>query len=505
MTGIAEFQERIAGLMAELPAERRGLVTDPQRQQGMLARLAKVLEASHQVAVRTLADLVADEFPDTAGELRVALGAIDEDAEQYVEPEFGFALYWLEQAPEEVAAAAPGAAEIPLAFDLLRQALPAAFVTPAQVALLFGGAAARAGRLVWVANDGTVYGTARYEQLDIGWTKALTNLVATLWHDDFVKPFPTRPDLAPVRLEANAQGTVRIAIVGDWGGGNALARGVMETLASLDPDYVIHLGDVYYAGTDSKGSPPGEERDFLVDFWRRYGPAKDGRCFTLNSNHEMYSGARGYFDVALADPMFAAQGRYSYFALEFGNWIIAGFDSAYYASSLTLFLKGNLGGEDDPQYDFLGEVAKRGKKTILMSHHNPISYQGKKGKRRIWHRKQSALWKEVTRVIEPDYWYWGHLHLGAVYNKNSAARKVKARCIGHGCIPFGVPRGLAKDARVDWFSDTAFDDPDEDVHPRGASRAVNGFAMITLTENGIGEEFFRAGSTTPVYRIPPAG
>ncbi len=502
MTGIAEFQERIAGLMAELPAERRGLVTDPQRQQGMLGRLAKVLEASHQVAVRTLADLVADEHPDIAAELRTALGEVDADAEQYSAPEFGFTLYWLHEAPDRIVAAAPGAAEIPLVIDLLRRTLPAAFITADQTARLFAATAARPLRPVWIAADGTVYGTAQYEQLDIGWTRALTNLVSTLWNDAFVEPFPTRKDIMPVPLEANAQGGVRIAVLGDWGGGNALARGVMETLASLDPDYVIHLGDVYYAGTDSKGSPPGEEQDFLVDFWRRYGPAKDGRCFTLNSNHEMYSGARGYFDVALADPMFSGQGRYSYFALAFGGWVIAGFDSAYYASSLTFFLRGDLGGGEDPQYDFLKEVASWGKKTILMSHHNPISYKGKKSGG-FWRRH--SFWDEVTRVITPDYWYWGHLHLGAVYNGSSAAGAVKARCVGHGCIPFGVPRGLEGAACVDWFSDTALDDPDERAYPGGAQRAVNGFAMITLTEDGIAEEFFHAGSTTPVYRIPTAG
>ncbi len=502
MTGIAAFRERIAGLMRELPDERRALFTDPQRQQGMLARLAKVLEASHQVAIRTLADLVADEHPDIAAELRAALGEVDADAEQYSAPEFGFALYWLHEAPDRIVAAAPGAAEIPLVVDLLRRTLPAAYMTADQTGRLFAATAARPLRPVWIAADGTVYGTAQYEQLDIGWTRALANLVSTLWHRDFVRPFPTRKDFAPVPLEANAQGCVKIAIVGDWGGGNALARGVMETIAELGPDYVIHLGDVYYAGTDGKGSPPGEEQDFLVDFWRRYGPAEAGRCFTLNSNHEMYSGARGYFRVALPNPMFAGQEGYSYFALAFGEWVIAGFDSAYYASSLTLFLHGDLGDGKDPQYDFLKKVARLGRKTILMCHHNPISYKGGESGR---HCGQSPLWEEVTRTISPDYWYWGHLHLGAVYNGSSAAGAVKARCVGHGCIPFGVPRGLAGDARVDWFSDTVFDDPGERAYPEGAQRAVNGFAMITLTEDGISEEFFRAGSTTPVYRIPGAG
>src|SRR6266851_5421986 len=49
----------------------------------------------------------------------------------------------------------------------------------------------------------------------------------------------------------------------------------------------IHLGDVYYSGTQD------EESGNFVSDWT---PAKRG-ALMLNSNHEMYDGANGYFDI----------------------------------------------------------------------------------------------------------------------------------------------------------------------------------------------------------------
>ncbi len=46
---------------------------------------------------------------------------------------------------------------------------------------------------------------------------------------------------------------------------------------------------------------------------------------TLNSNHEMYSGGFGYFDMALP----AMHQDASYFALQNTNWLFVGLDTAY--------------------------------------------------------------------------------------------------------------------------------------------------------------------------------
>src|ERR1051326_4745021 len=67
---------------------------------------------------------------------------------------------------------------------------------------------------------------------------------------DFVISGPRFPDNA------------RIAIVGDWGTGQDAARGVLQRIAARDPDVVIHLGDVYYSGTDD------EFQKYFYPIWR---------------------------------------------------------------------------------------------------------------------------------------------------------------------------------------------------------------------------------------------
>ena len=60
-------------------------------------------------------------------------------------------------------------------------------------------------------------------------------------------------------------------------------------MALLQPHLTIHLGDVYYAGTET------EEQQLLVNLW----PSGSMGALALNSNHEMYSGGTPYFNVAL--------------------------------------------------------------------------------------------------------------------------------------------------------------------------------------------------------------
>src|SRR6185295_11208924 len=89
---------------------------------------------------------------------------------------------------------------------------------------------------------------------------------------------------------------VTLALAGDWGTGNLSSGMIARRIASLRPQasYTIHLGDVYYSGT------PQEEEQRFVASW----PVGADGAFALNSNHEMYSGGKGYFSVALESPKF---------------------------------------------------------------------------------------------------------------------------------------------------------------------------------------------------------
>ena len=132
--------------------------------------------------------------------------------------------------------------------------------------------------------------------------------------------FPLASD--PRDLLTTIPDEATVAIAGDWGTGNASSANIAQAIAAQKADYTIHLGDVYYSGTES------EEAQKFVKMW----PAGSRGTFTLNSNHEMYSGGHGYFGVALADPRLAGQKGHSYFALTNANWLVLGLDSAYAAT-----------------------------------------------------------------------------------------------------------------------------------------------------------------------------
>ena len=104
------------------------------------------------------------------------------------------------------------------------------------------------------------------------------------------------------------------------------------------------------------------EQEHLVDLWPKN--MATGRSFTMNSNHEMYCGARGLFQVALANDIFAAQQGKSYFLLQNEAWQIFGLDSGFASPD---FLKMN-GALNQEQIDFVRANVDRSKQTIFLTH-----------------------------------------------------------------------------------------------------------------------------------------
>jgi hypothetical protein len=330
---------------------------------------------------------------------------------------------------------------------------------------------------------GEIWGTGKYEQLDPGWLGA-----AAEWLEHFIVPihaFNTTP-AAPIQIPDNVQ----IGLAGDWGTGDwrsdknpAPSTDVRKHLAFLEPHLTIHLGDVYYAGTG------GEEQHLLVQLW----PSGSlGWSLALNSNHEMYSGAGAYFN-AISNPPFAQQAGCSYFALYNNYWVIVGLDSAYYSDQDTLYRDGALfpsGGGHQEQVEFLRAqavgAAKNNKKLILLTHHNGISQDG---------TTPTPLWSQVMSAFPPDsgpdYWYWGHVHMGAVYqNWKNGAKVVNCRCCGHGALPCAAPSIMENQTNVAWYEKRSANDPDFADWPYNLQRVLNGFSMLYLDGPLIKEVFY---------------
>lgn len=249
---------------------------------------------------------------------------------------------------------------------------------------------------------------------------APTGISALLEHFKGKPPFKPATDRSKITIPDRCT----IAILGDWGADNDHAQRLALLVQQSHPDYVIHLGDIYYSGTEH------ECRKFLENW-----PLKDaagapirGRSFALNGNHEMYSEGRYYFSTVLDG--FGQEA--SYFSLANSRWQFFGLDTAYVPF---LISGGSVDTSLKPQWDFLvSEInAHPEKKNVLLSHNQPVSAFVKET------AAGAPLRAEYDRLIgatRPDAvygWIFGHEHRCTVYD--DSALPYKARLLGNGAIP----------------------------------------------------------------------
>ncbi|MGH9330923.1 MAG: metallophosphoesterase family protein [Vicinamibacterales bacterium] len=242
----------------------------------------------------------------------------------------------------------------------------------------------------------------RYDERDIlGWIGSFL----TFWRGIRDEPWQPPPD-APETIGNGS--ALRVALLSDWGTG---LYGAPECAKSIRKDsagygLVLHLGDVYYSGTQE------EAREQFLKFWPRPAGATSR---ALNANHEMYTGGEGYFRVILKD----FKQRSSCCAIQTDNWLLIGLDSAYKDHDLT---------DDQPAWvDRL--IARAGtRRVILFSHHQPFSLLDSQGPKLVAKLSQQLA---AGRVFA---WYWGHEHRCVLYDRH-LGWGLHGRCIGHGGYP----------------------------------------------------------------------
>ncbi|MGH1365630.1 MAG: metallophosphoesterase family protein [Calditrichia bacterium] len=340
---------------------------------------------------------------------------------------------------------------------------------------LLKDAASLDSEVTHVGADGEVYfGNVDFDSTDPKWAYC-----PWAWYETGpTVPFAAPPATPPAVVEI--PDTATLAILGDWGGNNAPAQQVAAAVRNIEADYFVHLGDVYYAGTNENGlvETNYQEENFLGPW-----PGTSGKSFNLNSNHDMYAHAIGYFNTALASPMFSAQAGCSYFALFNSSFRFVGLDTAYFDpdQSGTGFMTGNL---NSGQEEFLlaqaRSAAQQNQKLILFTHHNGLSMDGE---------TKLSLWNQIVAQLTPlngqsVIWYCGHEHVGAVYQPQTAGQvTILPRCCGHGCIPWGIPSNLQGKSQVLWFED-------EVLGPGSNYFVTNGFATLSLNGASITETFY---------------
>ena len=157
---------------------------------------------------------------------------------------------------------------------------------------------------------------AKFDSQDwAGWVKSFFS-----WFRRFREG--PHPLLRASTRPAEVQNRFRMAVLGDWGtgmyGAPLCAQSIERDLRGFQ--VLLHLGDVYYSGTEA------EEQNRLLQLWPTVSNAKN---YSLNSNHEMYTGGYGYFDVVLGDDRFKKSQQASFFAFQNDHFNYKVLDKAY--------------------------------------------------------------------------------------------------------------------------------------------------------------------------------
>jgi hypothetical protein len=221
--------------------------------------------------------------------------------------------------------------------------------------------------------------------------------------------------------------------------GQQMAPRVHEARGQDREVHVLHLGDVYYSGWKE------EYETRFLPYWP-VSSAEEGVCsWSLNGNHDMYSGGHGYFGYLLRDPRFAGHNGSSYFCLANGKWQLLGLDTAYREAELA--------------GDQVGWVVEKmqasERKTMLLSHHQPFTAFAEKKPCPYVEQLQPAF--DVRQI---DAWLWGHEHRCCVYEESYKPFLRFGSCIGHGGVPVLHEEG-PKPAGVEWRAE-GFEENGED-------------------------------------------
>ena len=242
----------------------------------------------------------------------------------------------------------------------------------------------------------------------------------------------------------------KIAILGDFGTGlNDATTLLIALMQQLQPDIIIHLGDIYYSGTQDECAAYTLAFKTAFQICNRAVPV-----FSIPGNHEYYSGGTPFFNIVLpinAKLFPAMNQKASFFSLRTNdnNWQLLGMDTGYnavhnFSWTNPLVLESALA----PWLDFDEAEWHKDKlknfagKTILLSHHqlfssDAIINDGKDVYYQTGTDKSTSTYlnTNLLEVFQPYLnkvvaWFWGHEHILNIYKDNQAYLS-KGRLVGN--------------------------------------------------------------------------
>jgi hypothetical protein len=299
----------------------------------------------------------------------------------------------------------------------------------------------------------------------------------------------------------------RVALIADWGTGTDIAVGLLQSVKRQKPDVVIHLGDVYYSGTEAEC-----DTFFLQIVNDVLDRAHTGiPVYTIPGNHDMYSAGLGFYGLIKGLNTGAQRQPASFFCLRAtdGAWQFLAMDTGLHdhdplqVTEVLTYLEKD---EEDWHVERIKEFPGL---TILLSHHQlfwAFSQIGQPDKNGNLHPCNPNLLASYNRFTDagPDRipaWFWGHEHNLCIYKPYAGLQF--GRCIGHGAIPvfgtdapYDVPSGLLDPPKL------------IDNTKLGVSGGVyaHGYVMIGFSGAVAKVDYFQGTADEPSYteNIPTA-
>jgi len=246
-------------------------------------------------------------------------------------------------------------------------------------------------------------------------------------------PYRTYNNIEDYVIESLPPQDALITLLADWGTGEDAARNMLKRIADRKPDTVIHLGDVYYSGTDF------EFQNYFYAIWQETfglpklnwntkasGPTSKPATFTLAGNHDMYAGGSPYYATIdmLGQPA-------SYFCLRNKDWQFIALDTGLHDSNPARVNSATY--LEDSEVTWLKDkiANKDCRRTVLLSHHQ--LFTGFQEEEIDGKPVNARLLEQVADVLpEVEVWFWGHEHNLVIFDKYSG---VLGRCIGHAAFP----------------------------------------------------------------------
>ncbi len=300
-----------------------------------------------------------------------------------------------------------------------------------------------------------------------------------------------------ITIKSNA----RIGLIGDWGTGAAPAKRVLAQMGEQNPDVAVHLGDIYYSGT---------EEECRVNFEAVVNgvldrTAKDIAVYSLSGNHDMYCGGIGFYAMLkrLNKPPMTQPASFFCLRAEDNSWQLLAMDTGKHDFSPIAVTHAETFVDEEELAWHEARIREFSGKTILLSHHQLFSSFSTIGKaqqngRSLAYnpRLKSAFERLQAAGKKIPAWFWGHEHNLCLYKPYLGLEY--GRCLGHSAIPI-----FAQDNPYNVVE--GIDDPPSIIEEAKLSVSdgvyAHGFAMLQLQPSAVAVDYYedRDGAAHRTY------